>query len=154
MSTGSAALEVAASVSPRARWPTTCPVYVRLLNVGGEPVVVCRRLAVGYRGSDGRELFADVFAPGTATVVSEMSKLYDRDPPALAEYGPLAPGEALETEFDLLRWYALPGPGAYELQVFYEADGEGTPPVPGVVHGVHASARVPFDLPEETWEAA
>jgi hypothetical protein len=147
-------LEVAASVGANARWPTTCPVRVRVRNAGDGVVVVCRRLAVGYRGSDGRELFADVFLPGTDVVVSETSKLYDRDPPSVDEYGPLAAGEALETEFDLLRWYALPGPGAYELQVLYEADGEGTPPVPGVVHGVHASPRVPFDLPEQTWEAA
>jgi hypothetical protein len=147
-------LEVAAAVGERARWPTTCPVRVRLRNAGDEPLVVCRRLAVGYRASDGREVFADVFAPGSDVVVSEMSKLYDRDPPSLDDYGPLAPGEELETEFDLIRWYALPGPGTYELQVLYEADGEGTPPVPGVVHGIHASPRVPFELPEETWQAA
>jgi hypothetical protein len=147
-------LEVTAAVAERARWPTTCPVRVRLRSAGDEPLVVCRRLAVGYRGSDGRELFADVFAPGSDVVVSERSKLYDRDPPSVDDYGPLAPGEELETEFDLIRWYALPGPGTYELQVFYEADGEGTPPIPGVVHGIVASERVRFDLPEETWEAA
>jgi hypothetical protein len=147
-------LEVMAMVGDHARWPTTCPVHVRLRNVGDVPLVVCRRLAVGYRRSDGRELFADVFAPGSDEVVSRMTKLYDRDPPLPEDYAPLAPDEELATDFDLLRWYGLPGPGSYDLEVFYEGDGEGTPPVPGVLPGVHGSGRVPFDLPEETWEAA
>jgi hypothetical protein len=149
-----APLQVSAAVGAHARWPTTCPVRVRLRNAGPEPLVVCRRLAVGYRRSDGRELFADVFAPGSDEVVSRMTKLYDRDPPSVDDYGPLAPGEELATEFDLLRWYGLPGPGSYDLEVYYEGDGEGTPSVPGVLGGVHSSGRVPFDLPEETWEAA
>jgi hypothetical protein len=147
-------LQVTAAVGAGARWPTTCPVRVRIANRGDAPLVVCRRLSVGYRERDGRELFATVFAPGTDDVVSRESRLYDRDPPAETEYGPLGPGETLDTEFDLIRWYYLPGPGAYELEVGYEADGEGTPAVEGVVHGVHSSGRVLFDLPEETWDAA
>jgi hypothetical protein len=144
-------LRVSASVAGDARWPTTCRVDVRVANAGAAPLIVCRRLAVGYRETDGRELFADVYAAGSGEVVSEMTKLYDRDPPAPDEYGPLQPGEELAGSFDLLRWYALPGPGAYELQVFYEADGEGTPEIEGVVSGVHGSGRVPLDLPGETW---
>jgi hypothetical protein len=147
-------LVVAAEVDPHARWPTTCPVRVRLRNAGAEPLIVCRRLAVGYRDSDGRELFADVFARGTDAVVSRMIKLYDRDPPPPSDYVPLAAGDELAAEFDLLRWYGLPGPGSYDLEVYYEGDGAGTPPVPGVLGGVHGSGRVPFVLPEETWEAA
>lgn len=146
-------LELSAAVAADARWPTTCRVDVRLRNAGSEPLIVCRRLAVGYRETDGRELFAEVYAPGSTELVSEMTKLYDRDPPAPSDYSPLAPGESLATSFDLLRWYAVPGPGSYELEVFYEGDGEGAPRVAGALPGVHASGRVAFELPPETWGA-
>jgi hypothetical protein len=139
-------LEVTAAVDPAARWPESCPVSVALRNSGEAPVIVCRRLAVGYREADGRELFADVFRPGREGVVSRMTRIYDRDPPSVDDYGPLDPGDELSASFDLLRWYALPGPGDYELVVFYEGDGTGTPPVDGVLPGLHASGRVPFTL--------
>jgi hypothetical protein len=142
-----AVLEVRAAVDADARWPHTCPVTVWLRNAGDAPLVVCRRLAPGYRETEGRELFADVHPPGSPEVVSRMKKLYDRDPPAPEDYVTLPPGQELASGFDLLRWYALPGPGAFELEVFYEGDGRGTPHVDGVLSGVHASPRVPFTLP-------
>jgi len=146
-------LAVEASVGPDARWPTTIPVHVRIRNDGEAPVRVARRLAVGYRDADGRELFAEVHPPGSDELVSRQTKLYDRDPAKPEEYVPLAPGEELATDFDLIRWYALPGPGSYELQVFYEGDGMLAPQVDGAARGIYASGRVPFDLPEETWSA-
>lgn len=146
-------LAVEAAVGAHARWPTTAPVHVRVRNAGDAPVRVARRLAVGYRETDGRELFAEVHPPGSDELVSRMVKLYDRDPARPEDYVPLAPGEALATDFDLLRWYALPGPGAYELEVFYEGDGLLAPHVEGAARGVYGSGRVPFELPEETWEA-
>ena len=141
------ALRVAASVAEDARWPTTCRVDVRVGNVGDAPLVVCRRLAIGYRESDGRELFAEVHPRGADEVVSRMTRLYDRDPPAREDYGALQPGEELATSFDLLRWYAVPGPGSYDLEVFYEAGGRGAPEVDGVLQGMHGSGRVSFELP-------
>ena len=146
-------LQVVATVGADARWPTTLPVHVHISNRGEAPVRVAKRLAVGYRDTDGREIFAEVHPPGSDELVSRMTKLYDRDPPAPEEYVPLAPGEALQTDFDLLRWYGLPGPGSYELEVFYEGDGLLAPQVDGAARGVYASGRVPFDLPEETWSA-
>ncbi|MET0817907.1 MAG: hypothetical protein ABWZ67_10135 [Solirubrobacteraceae bacterium] len=146
-------LAVEASVGPDARGPTTIPVHVRIRNDGEAPVRVARRLAVGYRDADGRELFAEVHPPGSDELVSRQTKLYDRDPAKPEEYVPLAPGEELATDFDLIRWYALPGPGSYELQVFYEGDGMLAPQVDGAARGIYASGRVPFDLPEETWGA-
>jgi hypothetical protein len=139
-------LLVTASVADGARWPDTCRVDVRVRNAGDATLVVCRRLAPGYAEADGRELYAEVHPPGADDVVSRMTRIYDRDPPSPDEYGPLAPGDELAGSFDLLRWYALPGPGAYELEVFYEADGRGTPHVDGVVRGVHGSGRVAFEL--------
>ena len=146
-------LEVSASVVPGARWPTTAKLHVRVANAGAEPVKVARRLAVGYRNSDGRELFAEVHPRGSDEIVGEETRLYDRDPAPAEDYVPLQPGEAIETEFDLLRWIALPGPGAYDVEVFYEGDGPLTPEVEGAARGVFGSGRVPLDLPEETWAA-
>ncbi len=134
-------LDVTATVAPDARWPTTARVSVRVANAGSEPVEVARRLAVGYRDTDGRELFAEVHPRGADEVVGQVKRLYQRDDAPPEDHVPLQPGEAVDTEFDLLRWYALPGPGAYDLEVFYE----GTP------GDVHSSGRVPLDLPEETW---
>ena len=108
---GRPVIELRAAVDDDAEWPHTCPVSVRLRNAGDAPLVVCRRLAPGYRESDGRELFADVHPPGSPEVVSRIKKLYDRDPPTPDEYVALAPGEELAGGFDLMRWYALPGPG-------------------------------------------
>ena len=144
-------LQVSAAVVGEPRWPTICEVAVRLRNGGGEPLVVCGRLAVGYRETDGRELFVEVHPPGSDEVVSRMTKLYDRDPPAPEDYVTLAPGEELATTFDVMRWHAIPGPGAYELEVLYDGDAPDAPAVPGAVRGLHGSGRVPFDLPEETW---
>jgi hypothetical protein len=145
-------LRVSAAVADDARWPTTARVDVTLRNEGHQQVKVARRLAVGYRETDGRELFAEVHPPGSDEVVSRMKKLYDREPPSPDEYVPLAPGEELGTSFDLLRWYALPGPGSYELEVFYEGDGLLAPKVEGAARGIHGSGRIPFELPEETWK--
>jgi hypothetical protein len=140
-------LELRASVDADAHWPDTCPVSVRLRNAGDAPLLVCRRLAPGYREADGRELFADVYPRGGTAAVSRVKKLYDRDPPKPEDYVPLAPGEELAGGFDLMRWYWLPGPGEYELEVFYEGDGRGSPDLEGLAHGVHASPRTPFTLP-------
>ena len=140
-------LRISGSVEAGAAWPHTCPVEVRLRNEGSEPLVVCRRLAIGYRESDGRELFADVHPPGSEEVVSRTKKIYDRDPPPPEDYVPLSPGKELTGSFDLLRWYALPGPGSYELEIFYEGDGRGAPAVEGILRGVHRSGRLTFQLP-------
>ena len=146
-------LQVEATVGAEARWPTTLPVHVRISNAGDAPRRGAKRLAVGYRATHGRALVAAGPPPGSDELVSRMTKLYDRDPAKPEEYVPLAPGEALQTDFDLLRWYGLPGPGPYELEVFYEGDGLLAPQVDGAARGIYASGRIPFDLPEETWGA-
>ena len=146
-------LKVIAAVVGEPRWPTICEIDVRLRNDGDEPLVVCGRLTVGYRETDGRELFAEVHPRGSDEVVSRMTKLYDRDPPTPEDYVALDPGEELGTRFDLMRWLAIPGPGSYDLEVFYDGDEPLAPAVDGAVRGLHGSGRVPFDLPEETWES-
>lgn len=136
-------LEVEAPAGP-VRRGAPYPVAVRLVNAGAAPLVVNTRLAVGYRDSDARELFAEVL-DGDA-VVSRRTRLYERDPAAADDYAPLAPGEAVETTFDLLAWYDLPGPGRYALVVYYQADEPHGPAPPGVAAGTVASARVPLTV--------
>ena len=121
-----------------------CLVEVRITNRGSTPVLLNRRLAVGYRQSQARELFAEVFRRGTDDVVSRRSQLYERELAAVAEYAPLAPGEAMESAFDLCEWYELPGAGDYELVVYYQGDEALAPKLPHLLPGIHASSRVPF----------
>jgi hypothetical protein len=88
-----------------------------------------------------------VFAPGTDMIVAAQAMDYERHPPQRDDYRELAPGEALHGDFDLVYWYRLPGPGAYELVVHYEADEPLALDVPHLLHGTFASPRVPFEVP-------
>jgi hypothetical protein len=121
-------------------------VDVTLTNVSGAPLVVNTRLEPGYRDSSSRELFADVYLAGTDERAARPALDYDRFPPQRSDYAELAPGAALTGSFDLLDWYRLPGPGEYEVVVYYEADESLAPPVDGLLRGVHASERVPFSV--------
>jgi hypothetical protein len=121
-----------------------CRVEVRLTNRGGEPVLINRRLAVGYRDSQARELFAEVYPRLSREVVSRRTKLYEREVASAEDYRWLQPGESDSTSFDLLEWYALPAPGEYELVVFYQADEPLAPRPPGLLTGIYPSAPVPL----------
>jgi hypothetical protein len=119
-------------------------VEVRLTNQQAEPVLINKRLGVGYRNDPNREVFAEVFRRGGKEAISEEARDYQRNRPQPADYVWLQPGESVSTSFDLFRWYTLPGPGEYELVISYRADdGLGAPPE-GLLTGVHSSQRVPF----------
>jgi hypothetical protein len=121
-------------------------VAVRVTNSGTEPIVVNARLAVGYRESQARELFVEIFKPGSDDVVSQPTQLYQRSFSPPDDYRTLQPGASLASEFDLFDWYALPGPGSYELVVYYTADEPLASPPDNVLRGTHASARVALEV--------
>jgi hypothetical protein len=123
-----------------------CPVQVRLTNRGEQPVLINRRLALGYRDSQARELFAEIHPRRSREVVSRRTKLYERESASADDYRWLQPGESASTSFDLLEWYALPAPGEYELVVFYQADEPLAPRPSGLLAGVHESAPVPLSV--------
>lgn len=123
-----------------------CTVEVTLTNQSSDPVLIVARLAVGYKDSTDRELFADVFQRGAGEVISKHVRLYQRSPPGSQDYVSLAPGQSISTTFDLFRWYRLPGPGEYDLVVSYRADDSPDGYPEGLLTGVHSSGRVPFDV--------
>lgn len=121
------------------------PVTVTVINDSAEPVVVNRRMAPGYRDSDSRELWAEVRDPD-GVPVETASIDYERDYPGPGDYGELAPGESISTQFDLFHYARPQAAGRYRLVVVYQAD-EPTPSRPaGVVTGEHASQPVALEV--------
>jgi hypothetical protein len=130
-----------------ARRSSRFPVRVSLTNHGSAPVVVNRRLSIGYRDSLARELFVEVYRPGDADVVSGQALLYDRDTSTPDDYVTLEPGDEIAGSFDLVEWYTLPSePGSYDLVVCYQADEPLAAPPPDILPGIHASERIRFEL--------
>jgi hypothetical protein len=145
--TDTATLHVEADVQPNpVRLSEPCIVRVRLTNASDDPVRLNTRLAVGYRERDDREVFAEVYVPGTDEVVSRPAQLYQRDPAAAEDYTTLAPGESVNASFDLLNWYDLPGPGDYEVVVVYDSDSVPGAPPEDAPTGPVASPRIPFTV--------
>lgn len=121
-------------------------VVVKLTSQHAAPVLINKRLAIGYRNSLDRELFAEVFPRGGDEVISREARDYQRDAASPADYVWLQPGESVSTSFDLFRWYRVPGPGEYDLVVNYRADDARDAQPEGLLTGVHSSERVAFDV--------
>lgn len=121
-------------------------VEVRLTNQQADPVLINKRLGIGYRNSLDRELFAEVFPRSGDNVITKEAVDYQRDPSSASDYVWLQPGETVSTSFDLFEWYTLPGPGEYDLVVSYLADDspEGYPE--RLLTGTYSSDRVPLDV--------
>lgn len=113
-----------------------CPVRVRLLNRGAEPVVVNRRLATGYRNHLARELFVELLDAETGAPAPYRVVDYDREFSEAEDYITLQPGKQIEGQIDLCRWYAPRFPGRYRLVVHYQADEDLADPPPGVLRGI------------------
>jgi hypothetical protein len=124
------------------------PVTVRLRNVGSDIAIVNKRLAMGYRDSLARELFADIEdASGDAVEVDRVD--YDRDFSLATDYVELPPGAEVTTTIDLLEWYPIRKPGAYRVVIHYQADEPMASPPDGAVPGVFSGAPVDFTITGE-----
>ena len=128
------------------RIPDPCLVEVQLTNPSAQPILINRRLAVGYHDSHARELFAEVFRRGSYEVASKMTKLYERDFSPPEDYVRLPPMQTVSTSFDLFDWYSLPSAGDYELVVYYQADEPLALKPVGLLFGIHSSARIAFTV--------
>ena len=138
-------LRVEATISGPVARSGPAPVAVRVTNAGEEPALVNRRLAPGYRDSTSRELWADIRdETGAPAAVATID--YERDLPGPGDYGDLAPGESIATEFDLFH-YARPRlPGRYIVTVVYQADEAAADPPAGIVAGEHAAEPIGLDV--------
>jgi hypothetical protein len=123
-----------------------CWIEVTLTNQSSDPVLINRRLSVGYRNSTDRELFVEVFRRGTDDLVSKQALLYQRDPPRQEDYVSLDPGKSISATFDLFEWYELPGPGDYDLVVSYSGDESLRNQPAGLLTGTYSSNRAPLDV--------
>ena len=123
-----------------------CWVEVRLTNQSTESVLINKRLAVGYRDSDARELFADAFKRGSTEIVSQKALLYERAFSPREDYVWLAPGQSVSTSFDLFKWYSLPTAGEFELVMYYQADEPRAAKPAELLPGTYASERIVFSV--------
>jgi len=119
---------------------------VRLSNQSEQPVMVNRRLAVGYRESQAREIFVEVFQPDSVQNIAKPAQLYQRNYSVRTDYVWLQPGQSVGTSFDLFEWYAVSAPGKYELVIYYQADESGASPPSGVLKGTWSSPRLAFEI--------
>lgn len=133
-------------LNPAAPKSGPCMVEIRVTNKGPQPVRINRRLAVGYRNSQARELFLEVFKKGSTEVVSKQALLYERDFSPPDDYVWLAPEQSVSALFDLFKWYSLPSPGEYELMVHYQADEPLAAKPADLLTGTYSSGRVAFRI--------
>jgi hypothetical protein len=138
-------LEVALPPSP-VSLSQPCPVTVRLVNEDTVPLMVNRRLAVGYRDHHARELFADLRQAATGQPASIRQVDYERQFSPPEDYGTLEPGESISQSFNLFDWYAPQKGGSYQLIVYYQADEPLAKPPPEVVPGIYASPAVDLQV--------
>jgi hypothetical protein len=123
-----------------------CRVEVRLTNQSPDAVLINKRLAVGYRDSAARELFAEVFKRESTEIVSQKALLYERAFSPPEDYVWLAPGQSVSTSFDLFEWYSLPTRGDFELIVYYQADEPLAAKPAGLLSGTYASERIALNV--------
>jgi hypothetical protein len=133
-------------LTQRARLSYPSKIEVRLTNQSPNPVLINRRLAVGYRDSHARELFAEVLNPETREIVSKPAQLYNRNFSSPDDYVWLASGQSVSTTFDLFEWYTLPSAGDFELIVYYQADEPLAAKPPGLLAGTYASEPVSLSV--------
>jgi hypothetical protein len=138
-------LRVAASLAGPPARSAPAPVTVTVANVSDAPVLVNRRLAPGYRDASSREVWADVRdADGAPADVATID--YERDLPGPGDFGELAPGESMTTEFDVFHYARPQRPGRYSITVVYQADEALAQPPPGTVAGEHAAPPIDVDV--------
>jgi len=123
-----------------------CNVEVRLTNQSADAVLINKRLAVGYRDSHARELFAEVFKRESTEIVSQKALLYERAFSLPEDYVRLVPGQSVSTTFDLFEWYSLPTPGDFELVVYYQADEPLAAKPAELLRGTYASERAALSV--------
>lgn len=133
-------------LNPAAPMSGPCMVEIRVTNKSPQPVRINRRLAVGYRNSQARELFLEVFKKGSTEVVSKQALLYERDFSPPDDYVWLAPEQSVSALFDLFKWYSLPSPGEYELMVYYQADEPLAAKPADLLTGTYSSERLAFRI--------
>lgn len=116
-----------------------CPIEITIVNQTVEPVMINRRLAIGYSNCLARELFIELRGAKTGSGVSITEVDYQRDFSPSSDYGFLPPGEKVSVSFDLFEWYEPVNPGTYVLVVHYQADEPLADPPLEILRGIYSS---------------
>lgn len=116
-------------------------IAVEIANVSNLPVIVNKRLSVGYRESLSRELFVSIFTADSDNEVGIQKALYERPFSTREDYIHVKPGKKLTAKFNLFDWYEFPKPGKYNILVCYQADEDLAMKPNGVVKGVFCSEK-------------
>lgn len=121
-----------------------CLIEVVVVNKGVDPVLVNKRLSIGYKDSLSRELYLAFHDPESGAPAPTMVVDYQRDFSEPSDYGYLTPGDSIARSFDLFEWYQPQEPGVYRLIVYYQADEPLASTPPQILKGVYSSK--PADL--------
>lgn len=114
-------LEFTLELNPGPYAPTQSPeATVSLHNTGPDPVRVNRRLLLNHPAEieECREVFARIH-DGAGAELPFKARLRVNEL-ALDDFAVLAPGESVKQTYNLQTYYALPRPGTYSVQAFYE----------------------------------
>jgi len=123
-----------------------CPIEITIVNQTVEPVMINRRLAIGYSNCLARELFIKLRDAKTGSEVPIREVDYQRDFSPPSDYGFLPPGEKVSVSFDLFEWYEPVNPGTYLLVVHYQADEPLADPPLEILHGVYSSKPMELSI--------
>ena len=138
-------LDIEVSLPAESIYPgAPCPIEITIVNQTVEPVLINRRLAIGYSNCLARELFIELRDAKTGSAAPIIEVDYQRDFSPSSDYDYLSPGEKVSVSFDLFEWYEPVNPGTYVLVVHYQADEPLADPPAQILRGVHSSK--PMDL--------
>lgn len=117
-----------------------CSIQVSLRNVSSKPILINKRMAVGYPRSLSRELYLIICRENSSVDVGRQKVLYQRNFPQPADYQVLQAGQTISSSFELFDWYEFPGSGTYTVQLCYQADEALAAKPEGICAGVFCSA--------------
>ncbi|MFC4873938.1 hypothetical protein [Negadavirga shengliensis] len=117
------------------------PIKAVLTNCGNEPVMINKRLAVGYENSLSREIYVTITKEGDQTAAAYHPVDINRDFSPIGDYKLLYPQNSVSTTFDLFDFYRVLAPGRYRLAFYYEA-GEPLAKAPDNVYKGRVNSQV------------
>jgi len=109
-------------IDPPVMMGKPCNLKVVVRNTGDSAVTVNSRLAVGYKNSLARELFAELTDAATNNPAPYYESDINRDFSGPGDYKVLQPGASVSTTFDLYEYYNPMKSGKYRLIISYQAD--------------------------------
>ena len=122
------------------------PINVIIKNSSKKAVLVNTRLAVGYKNSISRELFAIIEDKKSGKLAEYFEVDIDRDFSIASDYKWFKPNEEIKTVFDLKQYYPLSKAGTYSLILYYESNETHAKYPQDILKGVYESNVLFFNI--------